>query len=79
MSKEKLQKFKRSCEQASGLKEREVKEEKEIQDEVDKYWGQQDRIEKMLKWMVIECIPVHKRKNMTQPDISDILNDVEKT
>ena len=56
-----------------------MSKEKELRDELDKYWGQMDRVERMLKWMVIECIPVHKRKNMRQPDISDILSDVEKT
>ena len=34
-----------------------------------------DRIERMLKWMVIECIPVYKRKGAKQPDISDILGE----
>lgn len=55
-----------------------MNKEKEIQDELDKYWGQQDRIEKMLRWLVIEHIPVYKRKGAKQPDISDILGDVEK-
>jgi len=34
-----------------------------------------DEIHRMLKWMVIECIPVHKRKGAKQPDISDILGE----
>lgn len=73
MSKEKLLKFKESCERASRQKKREMSREKELEDELEKYWGQQDRIERMLKWLVIECIPVHKRKNIKQFSISDIL------
>lgn len=30
-----------------------MSKEKEIQDELEKYWGQMDRIEKMLKWLVV--------------------------
>ena len=55
--------------------------EKEIQDELDKYWGQLDRIEKMLKWLVAEMIHTDKdvvdemrlKAECNQPDIMDIL------
>jgi len=30
--------------------------EKELQDELEKYWGQLDRIEKMLKWLVVRRV-----------------------
>ena len=30
-----------------------MSKEKELQDELERYWGQQDRIERMLKWTVI--------------------------
>ena len=57
--------------------------EKEIQDELDKYWGQLDRVEKLLKWIAIELI--HQRVWSTSavetpyshPDISDILEGKE--
>lgn len=55
--------------------------EKEIQDELDKYWGQLDRIEKMLHWLVAEMIHTDKdvldemrlKAECNQPNISDIL------
>ena len=33
---------------------------------------------RMLRWLTFECSPIHKRNNMKKPDISDILDDVEK-
>ena len=56
-----------------------MSKEKEIQDELERYWGQLDRVEKLLKWIAIELI--HQRKwtksaietPYTHPDISDIL------
>ncbi len=34
---------------------------------------------RMLRWLIIECLPIHKKSKVRQPDISDILDDVEKT
>lgn len=62
--------------------------EKEIQDELDKYWGQLDRIEKvcdqnnrMLKWLIAEAIhtdgdvldEMRLKAECNQPNIMDIL------
>lgn len=30
--------------------------EKEIQGELEKYWGQLDRVEKLLKWLVVKVL-----------------------
>jgi len=73
-------------------KKKEMQEnEREIQNELDKYWGQQDRIEKLLMWLVvhqkmvemllesieeIKVIPSKWAKLLKQlPDISDILKE----
>ena len=58
-----------------------MNKEKELQDELDKYWGQMDRVEKLLKWIAIELM--HQRKWIKNargtphlhPDISDILEE----
>lgn len=57
-----------------------MNKEKEIQDELEKYWGQLDRIERMLRWLVAEMIHADKdvvdemrlKAQCNQPDISDI-------
>lgn len=62
-----------------------MNKEQEIQDELEKYWGQLDRIERMLKWVIIDSMMVdeeslilsdkgHKLKKQL-PDISDILEE----
>lgn len=30
-----------------------MSKEKELQDELERYWGQLDRVERMLKWLVV--------------------------
>lgn len=65
-----------------------MNKEKEIQDELDKYWGQLDRVEKMcdqnnrmLRWLIAEMIHTDKdvvdemrlKAECNQPDITDIL------
>ena len=58
-----------------------MNKEKELQDELDKYWGQMDRIERMLHWIVAEMVHTDKdvvdemrlKAACNQPDISDIL------
>jgi len=60
-----------------------MSKEKEIQDELEKYWGQMDRIERMLKWLVAEQIHTDKdvvdemrlKAECNQPDIMDILEN----
>jgi len=63
--------------------------EKELQNELDKYWDQQDRIEKLLVWLVIQqkmvamCLESIEEVKVTPskwgklleqlPDISDLL------
>lgn len=62
--------------------------EEEIQDELEKYWGQLDRVEKMLKWLcIMEKAILHdswlteddatriKHYSKNLPDISDILEE----
>ena len=58
-----------------------MSKEKEIQDELEKYWVQLDRIERMLHWLVAEMIHTDKdvidemrlKAVCNQPDITDIL------
>lgn len=63
-----------------------MSKEKELQDELEKCWEQQDRIERMLKWLVFAFQTEFHFKSMTNeqkekmenlvklcPDISDIL------
>ena len=58
-----------------------MSKEKEIQDELEKYWGQMDRIEKLLKWIAIELMHQRKwTKNAIEtpylhPDITFILEE----
>jgi len=57
-----------------------MSKEKELQDELETYWGQLDRVERMLKWVVMFVCNVTQgdlREGMKiagdLPDISDIL------
>ena len=60
-----------------------MSKEKEIQDELEKYWGQLDRVERMLKFLTVcQCLsqPLDwfeaiKKSKWTLPDISDILEE----
>ena len=58
-----------------------MSKEKEIQDELERYWSQLDRIERMLHWLIAEMIHTDKdvvdemrlKAACNQPDIMDIL------